>query len=413
MAIAYTGRLELPPRDPTGDHYPRHYLFNDLFHRHYDDSIVDDRGPRLIKRFVPVWALQAVEIHRRRDDYDVVVTWNEKLAVALMAVHFFARDTKPHVPMLYWLSRPKTRLALKAFRRDMHALVTWTSVQRRYAIRELGIPSEKLYLVKHFVDERFFRPRARAPHDGICAAGAEMRDYPTLVEALRGTGIPCHIATDHVRYAHRFVKRGQARIDEVLTDPPPHVTIGWRSPTEIRDLYARSRFVVVPLQPSDTDNGITVILEAMAMGKPVICSRTEGQVDVIEHGVTGLYVPQGDPVALREAILDLWNDPERANAMGQAGRAYVEAHHPLEKFCRDVKSAVLASLDGEHAQPDGTLPSFARAGTDDETVIDLREHSESAAAPRSDEQAPVDPGLPTVGAFDVGPVAAPFEQRHR
>ena len=34
-----------------------------------------------------------------------------------------------------------------------------------------------------------------------------------------------------------------------------------------------SLFVVMPLLESDTDNGITVILEAMAMGKTVICSR--------------------------------------------------------------------------------------------------------------------------------------------
>jgi glycosyltransferase involved in cell wall biosynthesis len=354
MAIAYVGRLALPPRDPSGDHHQRHYLFNDLFHHHYDDSILDHRTPRRIHRWIPSWARQAAEIHRRRNDYDVVVTWNEKLSVALMVRQFFAREKKPHIPMLYWFSRRRTRLALRAFRRHVHALVTWTSVQRQYAIRELGISSEKLYLVKHFVDERFFRPRP-GEDDRICTAGAEMRDYPTLVEAMRGTDIPCHIAADHVRYANRFVNGGRASIDDVVRDAPPNVTFGWKTPTELRDLYARSRFVVVPLQPSDTDNGVTVILEAMAMGKPVICSRTEGQVDVIEHGVTGIYVPQGDPAALRDAIVDLWNDPERAKRMGAAARAYVETHHPLEKFCRDVKSAVLASLSGEPARRDGSI----------------------------------------------------------
>ncbi len=86
--------------------------------------------------------------------------------------------------------------------------------------------------------------------------------------------------------------------------------------TELRDLYARSRFVVVPLHASDTDNGVTVILEAMAMGKAVICSRTRGQVDVIQEGVTGIYVPVGDAAALRAAILSLWAEPQRAQQMG-------------------------------------------------------------------------------------------------
>jgi glycosyltransferase involved in cell wall biosynthesis len=106
---------------------------------------------------------------------------------------------------------------------------------------------------------------------------------------------------------------------------------------------------VVPLLPSDTDNGVTCILEAMAMGKPVICSRTRGQVDVIQDGVTGIYVPQGDPVALRAAIQSLWNEPQRAREMGQRARAYVEKYHTLEKFTADVRSAAQASLDGRPA----------------------------------------------------------------
>jgi glycosyltransferase involved in cell wall biosynthesis len=103
------------------------------------------------------------------------------------------------------------------------------------------------------------------------------------------------------------------------------------------------------LLPSDTDNGITVILEAMAMGKPVICSRTRGQVDVIQEGVTGLYVPIGDAAALRTAVLSLWHEPLRAQQMGRNARALVEKHHTLEKFTSTARSAAEASLDGRPA----------------------------------------------------------------
>ena len=94
---------------------------------------------------------------------------------------------------------------------------------------------------------------------------------------------------------------------------------------------------------------MTVILEAMAMGKPVICSRTRGQVDVIEDGVTGIYVPVGDAEALRSAMLALWNDPQRARAMGQRAREYVLAHHTLDMFAENVRTAVEASLTGRGA----------------------------------------------------------------
>ena len=62
------------------------------------------------------------------------------------------------------------------------------------------------------------------------------------------------------------------------------------------------------------------------MGKPVICSRTRGQVDVIEEGVTGLFVPVGDEKALRAAMLELWHDPARAR--DGASRARLRRKEP-------------------------------------------------------------------------------------
>ena len=283
----------------------------------------------------------------------MVVSWSERATVALMTLDGFARARKPHVAMMYWFSRPFVRFPMRAFGDRLQAIITWSSVQRAYAIERLGFPSEKLYLVKHYVEQLFWSPRD-VETDMICSAGAEMRDYPTLLEALRGTELRCHIATDHVRTSRvGFGPHvGAERFSAAAGDA---VSIGRKSPTELRDLYARSRFVVVPLCASDTDNGVTVILEAMAMGKPVICSRTQGQVDVIQEGVTGLFVPVGDPVALRKAMLELWNDPERARTMGLAARAHVEKHHTLDKFCRDVRTAVDASLDGRGASPDGSF----------------------------------------------------------
>ena len=355
MAFATQGRRKTPlVRDPTGSTAPRGYLFEDLFEKRYDESTLDSLEARPGRRLLPAWVRLAAELHRRRDEYDVIVTWSERLSLALMTLDRFARGGKPHVAMLYWFSRPSVRVPMRAFGSRLQAIVTWSSVQRAYAIEELGVAPEKIYLVKHFADELFWSPR-ESRVDMISSAGAEMRDYPTLLEALRGTDLPCHIATDHVR-VDRFGFGRRVSAERFSAKASGNVTIGRKSPTELRDLYARSRFVVVPLQRSDTDNGITVILEAMAMGKPVICSRTRGQVDAIEEGVTGLFVPVGDPDALRAAILSLWNDPERASAMGRAARAYVEKHHALDAFCRNVKGAIDASLEGRAAALDGSIP---------------------------------------------------------
>jgi glycosyltransferase involved in cell wall biosynthesis len=278
------------------------------------------------------------------------VTWGERLSLAFTAVQRFARCKKAHIAMMYQFAKPNAQVPLRLFGRSLHAVITWSSLQRRYLIERLGFPSERVYLVRHFVDQLFYSPRA-AQEDIICGVGAEMRDYPTLIEAMRGTELRCHIATDHVRIPHRFrlVRDRRVSVDALPVPSDVKVTMGRKTLPELRDLYARSRFVVVPLVPSDSDNGVTVILEAMAMGKPVICSRTRGQVDVIQDGVTGIYVPVGDPVALRSAMQSLWNEPKRAHAMGMRARVYVEQHHTLESFALNVHAAAAASLEGRPA----------------------------------------------------------------
>ena len=78
----------------------------------------------------------------------------------------------------------------------------------------------------------------------------------------------------------------------------------------LRDLYASSTMIVVPVYETDFQAGMTTILEAMAMGKPLIATRTTGQSDWLIDGVTnGLCVPPGVVDALRYSIERLLTDP--------------------------------------------------------------------------------------------------------
>jgi glycosyltransferase involved in cell wall biosynthesis len=349
LAVARGANAGAPkPQDTSGTTVPRSYLFDEAFAYSWDESSLGRLDSRL-----PTWWHLAREVQRRAAQYDAVVTWGEKLSLALLLQQQLSKGGKPHVAMMYQFEKPNIRLPLNLLQQNLHAVVTWSTVQRRALIERLGYPAERVYLIRHYVDQVFYSPRPAEP-DMICAVGAEMRDYATLCEALRGTNVKCHIAADHVRIPGRWRLFNDRRvpISEVTAGADDEfLTRGRKTLPELRDLYARSQFVVVPLLHSDTDNGITVILEAMAMGKAVICSRTRGQVDVVEEGVNGLYVPVGDAGALRDAILSLWNDPLRAQQMGRNARAVVEKHHSLEKFTATVRSAAEASLDGRPAPP--------------------------------------------------------------
>ena len=334
-------------REPSGEKVTRTYVFDDAFYPAWDEAILKKEHRSGI---VPGWWRLALEIQRRDAEYDAIVTWGESLSMAMLLQQQFLNVRKPHIAMMYQFEKTNIRVPLSLLKNNLHAVVTWSSVQRRALIDRIRFPAERVYLIRHYVDQMFYSPRP-ADEDMICAVGAEMRDYATLLEAISGTGLRCHIATDHVRVPGRFRILNDRRlpISAIGAQSDTNVTRGRMSLVDLRNLYARSRFVVVPLLPSDTDNGVTVILEAMAMGKPVICSRTRGQVDVIQEGVTGLYVPIGDVAAMRKAILSLWNEPLRARQMGQNARAYIEKYHTLEKFTATTRSAAEAYLDGRPA----------------------------------------------------------------
>jgi glycosyltransferase involved in cell wall biosynthesis len=76
--------------------------------------------------------------------------------------------------------------------------------------------------------------------------------------------------------------------------PPGNVTISSKNPVELRELYARSRFVVLPLHQSVTDHGATGLLEAWSMSRPVIRSLSDGQRYALDNGRNSLFVTPGD-----------------------------------------------------------------------------------------------------------------------
>jgi glycosyltransferase involved in cell wall biosynthesis len=286
-------------------------------------------------RFFPVPFAQCFEVFLRRKQYDVIISWSDPHALIFATLLKLTGSKTPHVAMMFWISKPKKARLLKRVHSRIDKIVLWTSSHRNFAINELGIPASRIAFIRYYVDQKFWRPMPQET-DMICSAGVEMRDYPTLITALRGLDIPCHIAAG--------IARGKlfatvAAIDE-QGPLPETLTVSRLSATELRAMYARSRFVVIPLHESESDNGLTVLLEAMAMGKAVICSRIKGQVDVIQDGVTGIFVPQGDPKAMREAILYLWNNPDVADRMGRAGREYVERNNTWDAFVGNVKSIV-------------------------------------------------------------------------
>lgn len=206
-------------------------------------------------------------------------------------------------------------------------------------ISEFKFPAERCYVHGVGTDTDFFRPRPSVVPTVIASAGVVERDYATLFKAVRTLDIQVEIATNSA-WTNAFDTAGLDVPANVKAGPLPMFT-------GIRDLYARARFVVLPLNPVRFACGYTVIAEAMAMGKAVIATRNPGHSDLIVPGVTGLYVEPGDVEGLKHNIMRLASAPEEAERMGRAARARICEVGSLSRY-RDVVPRAMETALRQH-----------------------------------------------------------------
>jgi glycosyltransferase involved in cell wall biosynthesis len=307
-----------------------------------DMAFLDTRATavaRALARLIGTPTAQVAEAFLRHGQYGRVVARADRLGLPLALLHKLARADRNTVLVSGWLSRPKKAVFLKPLRVHTHlsAIINYSTVQMTIAAERLKVPAAKLHHAPQPVDEHFWQPVDAAPGDVICAVGYEARDYATMLEAVRGVVVNAELAVGTTVFESGDVRSDLAPALRPLSEAPPNVTVHQQlSHTELRDLYARSRFVVVPLTDVDFDAGVTSIAEAMAMGKAVVVTRTRGQVDLVTEGETGLYVPAGDPRALRGAIEHLLAHPDEAARMGRAGRALAETRLTLDRWVSTV-----------------------------------------------------------------------------
>jgi glycosyltransferase involved in cell wall biosynthesis len=196
------------------------------------------------------------------------------------------------------------------------------------------------------VDHEFFAPKRVKPISSarrqICAVGLERRDYETLLRAVEGLDVHVVIAA-----ASPWAKRAEGVATRTI---PANVTVQKFTQYELRQLYADSSFMVMPLENVKFQAGVTAILECLAMGKAVICSRVPGQTDVVSEGDNGRYVPPGDPAALRTEIERLLSQPEEAGRLGANGRKLVEGEMSLDLYVERLTGFLQEALSGERAR---------------------------------------------------------------
>jgi len=275
--------------------------------------------------------------------YDAIFTTGEDIGIPLAAQLKARRSRTAHVMIAHTLTPVKKRALFRlGIASHMARVLCYASNEERHMREQLRLPAEKVRRIYFHADDRFFRPSPVPPEpDLVCSAGQLLRDYDSLIRAAAGLGVRVHIAA-----GSPWISR------ELRPWVPLPANVDWRryDRFELRELYARAAVAVVPIIQNEYQTGISTILEMMAMGKCVITTRTRGQTDTIQDGVTGIYVPPGDAAALRDALQRALTRPEDARRIGRAARDFVEKEANLDRFVERVASAVReACSDGAGA----------------------------------------------------------------
>ena len=152
------------------------------------------------------------------------------------------------------------------------------------------------------------------------------RDYPSATLTLAGEG---------PQIEGLRALAGELGIGQRVFFP------GFLSQPQLRALLAESHLFLHPSElvaNGDQEGVPNSMLEAMASGLPVLATTHGGIPEAVEHGVSGMLVPERDDAALAEAMLALARDPMRCVALGVAARKRVTEQFDLAAQTRILEA---------------------------------------------------------------------------
>ena len=248
--------------------------------------------------------------------------WDENLAIRSLLAHRGRRQisgliwaTQEADSRLAAVKRALNRLAL----RQVDGIFVLSSAQVEAARRWLGSPSIPIVFIPMAVNVDFFRPTPFPVAPFVFSMGNDKHRDPGLLAEAMAQVVASNPAAQVLVQTNRpeMFSREIETVDRLSTG-------------DVLRFYGRASVVAIATRPNDHVSGITVALEAMASGRPVVMSAAPGLEDYIVDGATGYLVPQGDAAGFADRVNALLNDPMLGEAMGTAARTRVETDFSLE-----------------------------------------------------------------------------------
>lgn len=307
----------------------------------------------------------------RRERPGIVHTHTSKAGIlGRWAAWFCGVPLIVHTPHghVFWgyFSPGKTRLFILLERwtaRITDALVTLTFQEREDHLRFRIAPEDKFTVIHSGVDLGGFLANSSPPAEAKAMLGipAEMTVVGAVgrLTAVKGQEILLRAVSDLIRRGERIflvlLGEGELRgiLEQLVIDLgiAKHVLfLGWRPDVAL----VMSACDIVCL-PSRNEGMGKVLVEAMALEKPIIASDIGGIKGLVRPGENGLLFPVGDAAALAGTIALLCREPERRRRMGAAGRL-LAPHYSSDAMIKMIDQLYGKLLNENHTMKPSKVP---------------------------------------------------------
>lgn len=336
---------------------PTHLLYGAMrFDKHGVDVVWNyprPSLPRWRRMLHTAWCVLAVRGH-----IDAVYATHYdglEIIVLLRALRLFRH------PVIVWHHPPIITprqwwrdLAGRLFYRGFDRLVFFSQKLVDDSLASRKVSRDRLVLGHWGADLSFYdgiKPRGNT-HGHFISTGKELRDMPTLISAFDAEGERLDI----------YVGRRAGGVDyekvigecQVGDNVKVHFLNGGNVTYDLSVLVARSSCVVICCKETNYTVGLTTLVEALALGLPVICSRNPNMpIDVGEEGC-GISVPYYDVEGWRRAIRRIADHPDEAREMGRRGRALAERLFNDENCAMEMADVIKGVVRKSHVQPEST-----------------------------------------------------------
>jgi colanic acid/amylovoran biosynthesis glycosyltransferase len=289
----------------------------------------------------------AVEARRRgvvhlHAHFGTVSTSIARLAAAMAGIGY---SFTAHAKDIYHAYDDQQHLHLKL--RDADATITVSDFNVAYLRETYG--AERVTRIYNGLDlERFEWSEPKDGADEILAVGrlVEKKGFHILIEAVRlmretGRAPLCRIIGSGEEQGHLAAQ---------IRDAGLEATVRLEGPRPQAEVIAAMRQAAVLACPcvvgsdGNRDGLPTVLLEAMAVGLPVVSTDVVGIPELVRDGQTGLIAPEADPEALAAALMRMTDEAGLRRRLSTAARALIEEEFDVTRSAAALREVFAASV---------------------------------------------------------------------